>query len=259
MNDILTNIQHRALWTALQDKDEVALKKLVDMGIGFDDTFEARFGTAIVNLVGNGYINLAIHALRTRRDMNVSNEIFKHFLYPRCRKEIELAIEVIHHPNAKPDTYIIEFLLLSGFPCPTDLTMHLAKNNTLITTAIDALTMRKVGCVKFTPKKVYRLRKIFYEFASTSPDCNKLFNLLPRTDKFLRFEFKLVKTLKLVIDHSSNKYIHYHYGLSGPVNLMADRQYAPDHIKPYAKILFLCNRDKEFPNEILYLILENLL
>jgi len=74
--------------------------------------------------------------------------------------------------------------------------------------------------------------------------------------KFLKFEFNLMKITGLV---SSNKYLVYHFNLTCSKNVMADREFLPEHIKQYARTLFLCNLHWKLPNEIIYLLLEKLL
>lgn len=112
-------------------------------------------------------------------------------------------------------------------------------------------------------KKIYRARKYLYEFTRPGIDCVPLFKRLPRTLKFLKFEFNLMKITGLIssdMEHlCSNKYIVYYFNLPCSKNVMADREFLPEHIKQYARTLFLCNLHWKLPNEIIYLLLEKLL
>lgn len=266
MNDALLWIQHSLWLKALEKRDESAMKNLIDNNVGFSSEFTDTCGSVLGSLVKNNLPDVAVYALRKHDNIRFPDETFECFLRKPWRDQIELAIEIFTHSSAKPESKIIETLLLTGFRCPEDLTTHLTKDNTLLKTAIELLTQpRSREIPRCTPKKIYRLRKIFYRFITPNSCISELFELLPRTDKFLRFEFNLTKVHNAICGNhlkhiSTNKYICYHYMIGETWgNIMADRQYLPEYLKCYARILFKCNLRLQLPNEVLYLILEKLL
>lgn len=261
-------MQHSRWLMAINNDDKLLMKNLIDKKLGFSREFIDAYGCVIITLFNLNLTEILIYLLRKHDDIYIPQEVFEFFFLKKWRRQVELGIEVFGHPNAKPESKTIETLILTGFRFSECLATHyLTKNNTLLQTAIELLKDRK-NKPHCTPKKVYRARKIFYQFIQQKICSHLLFELLPRTDKFLRFEFNLTKINNAIcISHlrqsASNKYILYHYRLfrrlNIPINIMADRKYLPNDIKKYAKVLFMCNIDLHYPNEIIYLILTELL